>query len=100
MSENYIHIDNITENRAARPGEIGIGAKVRTELDGVSKFALVSVLSLLLNDLEIEPMDIVAYRQFIEENIVRSNRTRVELAEVKKSLERFRRLKAEMEGDA
>lgn len=100
MSENYIHIDNITENRAARPGEIGIGAKVRTELDGVSKFALVSVLSLLLNDLEIEPMDIVAYRQSIEENIVRSNRTRVELAEVKKSLERFRRLKAEMEGDA
>lgn len=100
MSENYIHIDNITEDRAARPGEIGIGAKVRTELDGVSKFALVSVLSLLLNDLEIEPMDIIAYRQFIEENIVRSDRTKMELAEVKKSLERFRRLKAEMEGDA
>lgn len=100
MSENFIHIDNITEDRAARPGEIGIGAKVRAELDGVSKFALVSILSSLLNDLEIEPMDIVAYRQFIEENIVRSDRTRVELAEVKKSLERFRRLKAEMEGDA
>lgn len=100
MSENFIHIDNITEDRAARPGEIGIGAKVRTELDGVSKFAITSILSSLLNDLEIEPMDIVAYRRFIEENIVRSNRTRVELAEVKKSLERFRRLKAEMEGDA
>ncbi len=98
MSENYIHIDNITEDRAARPGEIGIGAKVRTELDGVSKFALVSVLSLLLNDLEIEPMDITAYREFIEENIVRSDRTRVEVAEVKKSLERYRRLRAEMEG--
>lgn len=103
MSENYIHIDNITEDRAARPGDIGIGAKVRTDLDGVSKFALVSVLSLLLNDLEIEPMDIIAYRayrQFIEENIVRSDRTRMALAEVKKSLERFRRIKAEMEGDA
>lgn len=100
MSENYIHIDNIIEDRAARPGEIGIGAKVRTELGGVSAFALVAILSSLLNDLEIEPMDIVAYRQFIEENIVRSDRTRVELAEVKKSLERFRRLKAEMEGDA
>ena len=100
MSENYIHIDNITEDRAARPGEIGIGARVQTELDGVSKFAITSILSSLLNDLEIEPMDIVAYRRFIEENIVRSNRTRVELAEVKKSLERFRRLKAEMEGDA
>lgn len=98
MSEKYIHIDNITEDRAARPGEIGIGAKVRTELDGVSKFALVSVLSLLLNDLEIEPMDITAYREFIEENIVRSDRTRVEVAEVKKSLERYRRLRAEMEG--
>ena len=98
MSENYIHIDNITENRVSRPGEIGIGAKVRSEINGVSKFALVSVLSLLLNDLEIEPMDITAYREFIEENIVRSDRTRVEVAEVKKSLERYRRLRAEMEG--
>ena len=98
MSENYIHIDNITEDRAARPGEIGIGAKVRSEINGVSKFALVSVLSLLLNDLEIEPMDITAYREFIEENIVRSDRTRVEVAEIKKSLERYRRLRAEMEG--
>lgn len=98
MSENYIHIDNITENRVSRPGEIGIGAKVRSKINGVSKFALVSVLSLLLNDLEIEPMDITAYREFIEENIVRSDRTRVEVAEVKKSLERYRRLRAEMEG--
>lgn len=100
MSENYIHIDNITEDRAARPDEIGIGATVRSELDGVSKFALVAILSSLLNDLEIEPLDITAYREFIEENIVRSDRTRMELAEVKKSLERFRRIKAEMEGDA
>lgn len=98
MSENYIHIDNIIEDRAARPGEIGIGAKVRTELGGVSAFALVAILSSLLNDLEIEPMDITAYREFIEENIVRSDRTRVEVAEVKKSLERYRRLRAEMEG--
>lgn len=100
MSENYIHIDNITEDRAARPGEVGIGAKIRSEIDGVSKFALVSVLSLLLNDLEIDPMDIITYRQFIEINIVRSDRTRVKLAELKNSLERFRRKKAEMEGDA
>lgn len=98
MSENYIHIDNITENRVSRPGEIGIGAKVRTEINGVSAFALVAVFSSLLNDLEIEPMDITAYREFIEENIVRSDRTRVEVAEVKKSLERYRRLRAEMEG--
>lgn len=100
MSENFIHIDNITEDRAASPGAIGIRSKVRAEIDGVSAFALVAILSSLLNDLEIEPMDIIAYRQFIEENNVRSDRTRVELAEVKNSLERFRRIKAEMEGDA
>lgn len=100
MSENFIHIDNITEDRAVRPGEIGIGARVQTELDGVSKFAIVSVLSSLLNDLEIEPLDIVMYRQFIEENIVRSDRTKIEVEKLRKSLERFRRLKAEMEGDA
>ena len=83
MSENFVHIDNITEDRAARPGNIGIDASIHAELRGVSKFAITSVLSLLLDDLEIEPMDIIAYRQFIEENIVRSDRTRMELAEVK-----------------
>lgn len=100
MSENFIHIDNITEDRAARPGAVGIGARVQTELDGVSKFAITSVLSQLLNDLEIEPLDIVMYRQFIEENIVRSDRTKIEVEKLRKSLERFRRLKAGMEGDA
>ena len=100
MSENFIHIDNITEDRAARPSAIRIGARIQTKLDGVSKFAITSVLSQLLNDLEIEPLDIVMYRQFIEENIVRSDRTKIEVEKLRKSLERFRRLKAEMEGDA
>lgn len=100
MSENFIHIDNITEDRAARSSAIGIGARVQMELDGVSKFAITSALSSLLNDLEIEPLDIVMYRQFIEENIVRSDRTKIEVEKLRKSLERFRRLKAEMEGDA
>lgn len=100
MSENFIHIDNITKDRAARPSAIGIGARVQMELDGVSKFAITSVLSQLLNDLEIEPLDIVMYRQFIEENIVCSDRTKIEVEKLRKSLERFRRLKAEMEGDA
>ena len=99
MSENFIHIDNITEDCAARPSVIGIGARIQTKLDGVSKFAITSVLSQLLNDLEIEPLDIVMYRQFIEENIVRSDRTKIEVEKLRKSLERFRRLKAEREGD-
>lgn len=99
MSENFIHIDNITEDRAARLSAIGIGARIQTKLDGVSKFAITSVLSQLLNDLEIEPLDIVMYRQFIEENIVRSDRTKIEVEKLRKSLERFRRLKAGMEGD-
>ena len=101
MSENFIHIDNITDpDRAGAGSAIGIGARVQMELDGVSKFAITSVLSQLLNDLEIEPLDIVMYRQFIEENIVRSDRTKIEVEKLRKSLERFRRLKAEMEGDA
>lgn len=100
MSENFIHIDNITDDRAARPGEIGIGAHIQMKLDGASKIAIVSVLSSLLNDLEIEPLDIVMYRRCVEENIVRSDRTKIEVEKLRKSLERFRRLKAEMEGDA
>lgn len=99
MSENFIHIDNIVEDRAARPSAIGIGAHVQTKLDGVSKFAITSVLSTLLNDLGIEPLDISAYRMYIEENVVRSDRTKIEVEEIRKSLERFRRLKAEMEGE-
>lgn len=100
MGENYIHIDNIVEDRVSRPGEIGIGANIQTKLDGASKFAIISILSSLLNDLGIEPLDISAYRKNIEENVVRSDRTKIEVEELRKSLERFRRLKAEMEGDA
>lgn len=100
MGENYIHIDNITEDRVTRPGEIGIGANIQTELDGVSKFAITSLFSSLLKDLGIEPLDISAYRMHIEENVVRSDRTKIEVEEIRRSLERFRRLKAEMEGDA
>lgn len=100
MGENFIHIDNIVERRDASPGEIGIGANIQTKLDGVSKFAVTSLLSSLLKDLGIEPLDISAYRMHIEENVVRSDRTKIEVEEIRRSLERFRRLKAEMEGDA
>lgn len=100
MGENFIHINNIVEDRGASPGGIRIGANIQTHLDGVSKLAITSVLSSLLNDLEIEPLDIVMYRQFIEENIVRTDLTKIEVEKLRKSLERFRRLKAEMEGDA
>lgn len=100
MGNNFIHIDNIVEDRVACPGEIGIGASIQTELDGVSKFAVTSLLSSLLKDLGIEPLDISAYRMHIEENVVRSDRTKIEVEEIRRSLERFRRLKAEMEGDA
>lgn len=100
MSENFIHIDNINEDRVTRPGEIGIGANIQTELNGVSKFAVTSLLSSLLNELGIEPLDISLYRKHIEENVVRSDRTKIEVEEIRKSLERFRRLKEEMEGDA
>ena len=58
------------------------------------------MLSLLLNDLGIEPLDISAYRMYIEENVVRSDRTKIEVEEILKAVERFRRLKTEMEGDA
>lgn len=100
MSENFIHIDNIVEDRVARPGEIGIGAHVQTKLDSVSKVAIIAVLSSLLKDLEIEPLDISACRMFIEENVVRLDRTKIEVGEILKAVERFRRLKAEAEDEA
>ena len=99
MSDNFIHIDNIVEDRGARPGEIGIGANIQAELDGVSKFAIISILSSLLNDLGIEPLDISAYRKHIEENIVRADRTKMDIAEIREALARYRRLRAEMEGE-
>lgn len=100
MSENFIHIDNIVEDRGARPGGIGIGANIQTHLDGVSKLAITSLFSSLLKDLGIELLDISMYRMHIEENVVRLDRTKIEVEEIRKSLECFRRLKAEMEGDA
>lgn len=100
MSENFIHINNIVEDRGARPGGIGIGANIQTKLDGVSKLAITSLFSSLLKDLGIELLDISTYRMYIEENVVRLDRTQIEVAELRRSLERFRRLKAEMEGDA
>lgn len=99
MSENFIHINNIVEDRGARPGGIGIGANIQTKLDGVSKLAITSLFSSLLKDLGIELLDISTYRMYIEENVVRSDRTKIEVEEIRKSLERFRRLKAEMEGE-
>ena len=100
MNENYIHIDNIAEDRVARTGETGIGASIQIHLPCVSKFAIISVLSLILNDLGIDPLEISLHRMLIEENVVRSDRTKIEVEELRKSLERLRRLKAEMEGDA
>lgn len=97
MSENFIHIDNITDDRAARPSAIGIGASVQVQVNDVSKFAIIAVLSSLLEDLEIAPLDITAYRMYIEENVVRADRTRIEAAEIREALARYRRLKAEME---
>lgn len=82
------------------PARSGCGAHVQTKLDGVSKFAVTFLLSSLLKDLGIEPLDISLYRKHIEENVVRSDRTRVETAEIREALARYRRLKAEMEGDA
>ena len=99
MSKNFIHIDNIVERRGASPGEIGTGANIQTELDSVSKVAIIAVLSSLLKDLEIEPLDIFAYRMFIEENVVRLDRTKIEVGEILKAVERFRRLKAEAEDE-
>lgn len=73
MSENYIHIDNIVEDRATRPGQIGMGANITTRLDGVSKIAVVGLLSQLLDDLEIPPSMFMLFRDNFEEDIVRSD---------------------------
>lgn len=100
MSENFIHIDNIVFDRNVKPGLMEVGASVHMNLDGVNKFAVIAVLSSLLNDLEVNPMDITAYRMFIEENVVRVDRNQMEAAEIREALARYRRLKAEMEGEA
>ena len=100
MSENYIHIDNIVFDRNVKPGQMGIAAIVHMNLDGTSKFAVTAVLSSLLKDLEISPLDITAYRMFVEENVVRVDRTQIEAEEIREALARYRRLKAEMEDEA
>ena len=96
MSENYIHIDNIFENRSAQRGGADISSYVSIHLDGVSEIAIVSILSSLLTDLEIDPLDIARYRRIVSEDVVRSDRT-VVIDKLPEALERLRREKAEGE---
>ena len=96
MSENFIHIDNITENKAVRPGAVGIGARTRISLDGVSKFTVVGIMSMLLAKLEIDPDLIADWRLAVEEEIVKSERTYID-GNALNALERLRGEKAEDE---
>ena len=96
MSENFIHIDNITENKAARPGAVGIGARIRISLDGVSNFTVVGVMSMLLANLEIDPDLIADWRLAGDEEIVKSERTYID-GNALNVLERLRGEKAEDE---
>ena len=96
MSENFIHIDNITENKAARPGAVGIGAHTRISLDGVSKFTVIGIMSMLLANLEIDPGLIADWRLAVDEKIVKSERTYID-GNALNALERLRGEKAEDE---
>ena len=96
MSENFIHIDNITENKAARPGAVGIGAHTRFSLDGVSKFTVIGIMSMLLANLEIDPGLIAYWRLAVDEEIVKSERTYID-GNALNALERLRGEKAEDE---
>lgn len=96
MSENFIHIDNITENKAARPGAVGIGAHTRISLDGVSKFTVIGIMSSLLAKLEIDPGLIEEWRLAVEEEIVKSKSTYID-GNALNALERLRGEKAEDE---
>lgn len=96
MSENYIHIDNIVENKTARPGAVGIGAHTRIALNGVSKFTVIGILSQLLDNLEIDPGMIADWRLAIDEEIVMSERTCID-GNALNALERLRGEKAEGE---
>lgn len=96
MSENFIHIDNITENKAARPGAVGIGAHTRISLDGVSKFTIIGIMSNLLANLEIDPGLIADWRLAVDEEIVKSERTCIDRNALN-ALERLRGEKAEDE---
>lgn len=96
MGKNYIHIDNITEDKNARPGAVGIGAHTRISLDGVSKFTVIGILSMLLANLEIDPDLIADWRLAIDEKIVKSERTCID-GNALNALERLRGEKAEDE---
>ena len=96
MSENFIHIDNITENKAARPGAVGIGSHTRISLDGVSKFTVIGIMSSLLAKLEIDPGLIEEWRLAVEEEIVKSESTYID-GNALNALERLRGEKAEDE---
>lgn len=96
MSENFIHIDNITENKAARPGAVGIGAHTRISLDGVSKFTIIGIMSNLLANLEIDPGLIADWRLAVDGEIVKSERTYIDRNALN-ALERLRGEKAEDE---
>lgn len=96
MSENFIHIDNITENKAVRPGAVGIGAHTRISLNGVSKFTLVGIMSSLLANLEIDPDMIADWRLAVDEETIKSDRTYID-GNALNALERLRGEKAEDE---
>ena len=67
MGENFIHIDNIFENRSAQRGGADFSSYVSIHLDGVSEIAIVSILSSLLTDLGIDLQKISRYRRICEE---------------------------------
>lgn len=96
MGENYIHIDNIVENKTARPGAVGIGSHTRISLNGVSKFTVIGILSQLLANLEIDPGMISDWRLAIDEETVKSERTYID-GNALNALERLGREKAEDE---
>ena len=96
MGENFIHIDNITENKAVRPGAVGIGAHTRISLNGVSKFTLVGIMSSLLANLEIDPDMIADWRLAVDEETIKSDRTYID-GNAFNALERLRGEKAEDE---
>lgn len=96
MGENFIHIDNITENKAVRLGAVGIGAHTRISLNGVSKFTLVGIMSSLLANLEIDPDMIADWRLAVDEETIKSDRTYID-GNALNALERLRGEKAEDE---
>lgn len=89
-------MSNITENKAVRPGAVGIGAHTRISLDGVSKFTVVGIMSMLLANLEIDPDLITDWRLAVDEEIVKSDRTYID-GNALNALERLRGEKAEDE---